>query len=289
MSSAKNNNEVLSEYCEEMRVKLDLFQKHAQTYAFVAKKQVLPVEPDTKDIDEAHDHYLKTIYNLQLKKLSTLGCVIVEAAKFGNAMNYSLACRSLLEHVAVWHYFLVHRYAPLFPNNQMSDDEYFDAFRGLVRAHREFLYGSRFDWQLWLSDDKTALERVYLDRLSEKKRKSKKKTSSPEIEAMKSVNVLTCIEKLSASDPMFGVNYEMFCDMVHPNIGSNIFLCGLSQSGVISVDEKSHINLGIKFIERSFEALADLTYGRVNELTKSHFSFLVCESPPPSFAIKFGQ
>ena len=103
------------------------------------------------------------------------------------------------------------------------------------------------------------------------------------------MNVLTCVEKNSSDFPKYGVYYEMFCDLVHPNLGSNIFLAGISAKEELVINSSAETHLGMKLIEETFGDLISLTYGQVNELSKSHFSMLVGEPPPKFLTADFSK
>lgn len=277
------SSDQLISYTQESRDSFAKLDKIVELYLLVSSKQTSPIEPETKMADEAHDHYIKAIYNIQLRKLAKLGGLITSSVLNKDPLAYSLAGRSLLENIATWRYFLVSKYAKVFPNNDMTDDEYFESLEKLIQISRHFIFGTRFDWDTWLAGDSAALEENYL---SELKMKKKKQSPAANVDRVNAVNVLTCIQKLSEELPSFGTNYELFCDMIHPNVGSNMFICGITRDGKVSLDEMADIHLGEKFIDRTLKTLLDLTFGQVNELTKSHFSMLICSAPPNSLELK---
>ena len=265
-----------------MQEDFKIFFAQNQFYDLIAKKQKMSIDPDTCDIDSAHNHYLKVLYNVQLLKLALIGDQIIQAVKSKNFLSYCLAGRALLEQVAVWRYFLVEKYAKIIRSGQEIT---FEDFIKLIDLHKKFLYGTRFDWLKWLDKDFAGLENVYRQAVSDKKDKKYLASDKKDI----SVNVLTCVEKMSSGLPRFGVYYEMFCDLVHPNFGSNIFLAGISSKGEIAIDESAEIQLGVKLIEETFGELIALTYGQINELTKNHFSMLVGVPPPNFLTVEFSK
>lgn len=265
--------EYISMYSFNMQEEFKKFVNQKNLYELIANKQKIPIEPSTSEIDLAHNHYLRVIYNIQLLKLALIGDQLTHAVKSKNFLSYALAGRSMLEHVAVWRYFLVEKYAKIVrPGQEIS----FDDFKSLIELHKKFLYGTRFDWSSWLGQDRTGLESAYLQSIIDKKNKKNNLADQKNI----SVNVLACVEKISRENPKFGVYYEMFCDLVHPNLGSNIFLASVSPNKGITLDATADIQLSVKLIEETFSDLFRLTYGWVNELTKSHFSFLIGDSLP---------
>tara|TARA_B100000315_G_C14362568_1_gene489120 strand:- start:11 stop:487 length:477 start_codon:yes stop_codon:yes gene_type:complete len=131
------------DYSSKMQEEFKLFFGHNQLYELVAKKQKMSFKPKEKEIDSAHNHYLKVIYNVQLLKLALVGDQIIQAVKSKNFLSYALAGRSLLEHIAVWRYFLVEQYAKVFSDGQEIT---FEDFQKLIAMHTRFLYGTKFDW-----------------------------------------------------------------------------------------------------------------------------------------------
>lgn len=258
------------------------FFAQKQLYELIAEKQKISLEPPSREADLAHNHYIKVIYNTQLLKLASLGDLLIHAIKHNNYLSYGLAGRSLIEHVAVWRYYLVEKYAKLIVAGK---EVTYEDFLELIRLDQQFLFGTKFDWISWLRKDHDSLERSYRQSIQDKKNKKAPQSHS----IHKPVNVLTCIEKFADVLPKFGVFYDLFCDLVHPNIGSNILLYSMSNEGQIAIDESRVIQIGKKFIEDTFADMMQLTYGQVSELTKSHFSVLIGEEAPQFIVYEFAK
>jgi len=280
MNEKLSDIEYILDYSLAMQEDFKKFFIQNKFYDQVVKKQRMAIEPNVKDIDLAHNHYLKVIYNVQLLKLSLIGDQIIQSVKSKNFLSYALAGRSLLEQIAVWRYFLVEKYSKFFKSGKEIT---FEDFLEIISIHKKFLYGTRFDWLKWIGKDFDALNITYQNALSAKKDKK----NTPHNKENISVNVLTCVEKISVIHPQFGVYYEMFCDLVHPNFGSNIFLAGINANGEVEIDASAKIQLGMKLIEETFGKLIFLTYGQINELTKSHFSMLLGEPSPNFLTVDF--
>jgi hypothetical protein len=270
--------EFILDYTPAFQEVFKAFFVQKQFYESIAEKQKMPVDPPSRDADTAHNHYLKVTYNVQLLKFALIGDQLIYSIKHNNYLSYGLAGRSLLEHVAVWRYYLVERYGKILMSAKEVE---FEHFLALIEAHHRFLFGARFDWSQWLSQDFEGLDKAYLQSMQDKRNKKPPKPTSPVVP----VNVLTCVEKLAAERARFGVYYDMFCDMVHPNFGSNILLAAISPAGNVAIDKSQELQLGRKLIEETFGELILLTYGQVNELTKSHFSMLFGEQPPNMLSI----
>ncbi len=269
-------------YTPDFQREFTKFFSQKQLYEFIAEKQKIPLEPPSRDADLAHNHYIKVIYNTQLLKFASLGDLLLHAIKHNNYLSYGLAGRSLIEHVAVWRYYLVEKYSKLIiAGKEVS----FEDMLELIRLDEQFLFGTKFDWLQWLNKDYGTLENAYRQSIQDKK--NKKPSEAPS--KYKPVNVLTCVEKFAAALPKFGVFYDMFCDFVHPNFGSNIFLYSVSTEQQVAIDQSCEIQIGQKLIEETFAELMLLTYGQLNELTKSRFSVLLGEEPPKFIFRKFSE
>jgi hypothetical protein len=114
MNEKLSDIEYILDYSLAMQEDFKKFFIQNKFYDQVVKKQRMAIEPNVKDIDLAHNHYLKVIYNVQLLKLSLIGDQIIQSVKSKNFLSYGLAGRSLLEQIAVWRYFLVEKYSKFF-------------------------------------------------------------------------------------------------------------------------------------------------------------------------------
>jgi hypothetical protein len=267
-------------YSDAFTARLKTFSGHTAAYTRIIERQHLRLDPPKfAPIDEAHNHYMKVIYNTQLQKISALGNGLIRAIEGDEFLVYGLMGRSLLEHISVWRYFLVNEYSKIITSTGMDD---FERGLALIEIHKRFLFGTKFDWSTWLSGGNAAdtLESAYLNSLNTKAGKYKP--------IIKSVQVGECVRAISSQLPKYGVYYDLFCDFVHPNVGSNLLGYSISSEGVLELVKEGDIILGRKLIEETFPHLADLTFGQVSELTKSHFSMLWGEPPPQFIEIRIG-
>jgi hypothetical protein len=267
----------IKRYSQDVRDAMTRFFVATEFQKFTAGKQKIPIEPATLQIDFAHDHYVKAIYVLQLRKLASLGDLVLNALAKEDFLAYALGGRALFELVAVWDYYLRHKYSEyLIPGTELKHED----FLKIIGLHKCFIYGTRFDWNMWLSGDEAGLICAYSNKAREKKRQS-------QAGEMEQVNVLTCVQKFSNREPKFGVMYDLLCDLVHPNMGSNIFLGTLASKLGVVLDRDAEFQLGKKIIENTFNELERLTFGQISELTILHFAMLVTETSPRITGIGF--
>ena len=72
------------------------------------------------------------------------------------------------------------------------------------------------------------------------------------------VNVLTCIEKWADQTPEVLVAYNLFCDLVHPNIGSAFLVASTSKTKLYFSRFKGKL-VGKSIFEQSFPILVSVT------------------------------
>jgi|GEM_PF-2716333 len=284
MLESHTDLEFIAKYPPTFQREFAKFFAQKQFCEFVAERQKIPLDPPSKEADVAHNHFIKVIYNTQLLKFASLGDLLIHAIKHRNFLSYGLAGRSLIEHVAVWYYYLTREYPPILVAGR---EVFFEDILKLIKVDKRFLFGTKFNWSEWLKSDHSALEAAYLRAVQDKKKRTPPQASSGQPVAP--INVVTCVEKVAATLPKFGVFYDMFCDLVHPNLGSNILLYSISPQGVIGIDQSPDLQIGEKLIESTFKDLLVLTYYQVNELTKSHFSLLLGEQAPPAIVLKLSE
>lgn len=123
------------------------------------------------------------------------------------------------------------------------------------------LRGTRFDWRSFLLRNYSKMKEDAVKQLS----KNRGKNSVSEEINKQQVNVLTCIEKWATEAPVIMVAYNLFCDLVHPNIGSN-FLVASVEAGKIYFTKHKGEMLGHQIFEESFPVLVSITHKQIGGL-----------------------
>ena len=77
----------------------------------------------------------------------------------------------------------------------------------------------RFDWESFLYRDYVKLRDKVVAELTDKRQKKGPPAGQDSIIAPQ-VNVLTCVKRWAQQEPGVLIVYNLFCDLVHPNIGS---------------------------------------------------------------------
>lgn len=154
------------------------------------------------------NHYLNILWSVHVSKFSELCQALIDAVNRQEFITYGLIGRSLIEHAAVMRYYFRQHIRPMVKDAMIAGSLSGKQFRAIILELDLFLRGRRFNWEAFLAGK--------FDELL-----SKKNDTAAE---MKQVNVLTCVEKWANEVPPAMVLYDLFCDLVHPNIGSTLLI-----------------------------------------------------------------
>jgi hypothetical protein len=72
------------------------------------------------------------------------------------------------------------------------------------------------------------------------------------------VNILTCVEKWAEETPAVLVAYNLFCELVHPNIGSSFLVASTNERGLY-FDQSKGTSVGADVFAQTFPILASVT------------------------------
>lgn len=97
------------------------------------------------------------------------------------------------------------------------------------------------------------------DALKQLQNKKAKQKHVAESILQEQVNVMTCIEKWAENTPEVLIAYNLFCDLVHPNIGSSFLVASTSDEGLYFSRFKGEL-VGKSIFEQSFPILLSVTH-----------------------------
>lgn len=121
---------------------------------------------------------------------------------------YAQSGRAILENIATLHYYSNHSDI-LTASNAWKTKNLTDPILRTANAKiDQFLRGSRFSWNAFIEG-----------RFSEL-------TQEPDQPDQIQINSNTCLQKWYKESPNFESLYNLFCDLVHPNLGSNLLVLG---------------------------------------------------------------
>lgn len=164
--------------------------------------------------------------------------------------------RSLIEHAAVLRYYHTNLIVPRLQEPIKKGTITPEEIQELIEILDKHLRGGRFDWQSFLTGN--------FDNLME----------NTTVSIPQQVNVKTCMEKWAKETPSVKVLYDLFCDLVHPNIGST-FLILKQWSDGIGFGGQSGKLFGFDIFERTFVGVA----GIVKEIAKLQAGLILLRFP----------
>jgi hypothetical protein len=150
--------------------------------------------------------YVDFAIALYIAKFQQLYSAMASALEDETYLIYAAAGRAILENGATLRYYARHQDFATLQNAwgtpEMSDSILRRAISTLDRLCR----GSRFTWDAFMESR--------FDELGSK---------GPE-DPLSQVSVTTCLEKWYREKPKLRPLYALFCDLVHPNVGSNLLV-----------------------------------------------------------------
>jgi hypothetical protein len=121
---------------------------------------------------------------------------------------YAQSGRAVLENIAMLRYYSKHKdieaASVAWKNGSLTAQN----LKNANNAIDCFLRGNRFAWDAFINGQ--------FDNLTNKDHK----------DHLKQVNSTTCLEKWFKESPKLESLYDLFCDLVHPNLGSNLLMIG---------------------------------------------------------------
>lgn len=164
-------------------------------------------QPGMADPRWQFDNHVDLLRGAYTAKARALTRLVTESVNQEAFLAYGLAGRSLIEHAATMRYY-VHRIAQKVEGCVQKGTVTLAELRDLFNEIDRNLRGSRFDW--------TGFSKGHMSN-----------TEFQVAEGARQVNVNTCIQNWVKQEPNIQVLYDMFCDLVHPNIGSTFLVMRL--------------------------------------------------------------
>ena len=206
-------------------------------------------EPTLTDARRLHNSYARNLVSCYVSKFVDLSLAILSVVETSNYLVYALCGRALLETTATLRYYVVNRYGRLLDKGELTTDD----LRQLVQIDDQHLRGSRFDWESFMSQHYSKMVED-----SQRKLANKGKKSPPE-EAVRPVRVGECVEKWALDTPAIRIAYDLFCDLVHPNIGSNFLVASVSGNSLY-FKKRTGMLVGQQIFEQSLPLLMSVMH-----------------------------
>ena len=203
------------------------------------------------------NQYLDAIFASLLLKNSMLNRSMVEAVNRYDFLAYAFAGRSLIEVTATLRYYIEKKIMPMIEDAREKKRVTSDQLRQLTQDLHRLLMGTRFDWSKFFLEGFNSLAVEYGDWLAQRaKNRGAKKWKANPLDC-EQTNVATCLEAWAREEPRVGVLYDLFCDMVHPNIGSTLCIATFVDGGVKFQPDTAKC-FGLTLFEMSYGPLQSL-------------------------------
>ena len=221
----------------------------------MAEKLDFPWSSTEQDPRKLHNVYARNLVTCYVSKFAQLSETILDSVENKRYLTYALAGRALIENTAMLRYYILSQYKPLM--EPLMDKGSFSTadMKQLIEIDDRHLRGGRFDWESFFFQHYAKLKDDAVKQLESKKAKQRHVAQGIIAEQ---INVLTCIEKWAETTPEVLIAYNLFCDLVHPNIGSSFLVASTNDKGLYFTPSKGR-SVGSDIFEQSFPILVSVT------------------------------
>ena len=193
------------------------------------------------DLEELLDHYLDTLLQVYLYKYYVFSKTLIQVLNEENYLLYGLICRAIIEHTSVLRYYVTSKMLPLarviVEDGIVTQEE----LQELINWLDKHLAGRRFNWDNFFDNYEKQIEGI-------KPQESSKPSQ---------VNVITCLQKWGKENSSIINLYELFCDLVHPNLGSTILITRLVDNK-LSIGGEEGEPMGREIFNLTFTSILEL-------------------------------
>ena len=209
------------------------------------------------------------LYGMYIEKYLELLSEVVISVNNERFLTFGLVGRTLLETTATLKHYN-NKLQEIASSAKDKDNFSADELNELALILDKHSRGGRFDWfRFWTSNRKDMASNL----VNEIKSKSKKNSSDENNNSQsnpESINVQTAINSWGKESNGIQLGYAFFCELVHPNLGSNFLVMGVGKGNLHvcgsteKVVARSIAIEGIRFIgpvlKQAFNDLSILLY-----------------------------
>lgn len=172
--------------------------------------------PKTTDPLIHFNAYVDFSLSIYFAKLLQLFEAIEYAVENERYLIYAQSGRAILENVATLRYYSRHAdfiaASQAWKSSTLTDAVLRQASTTLDR----FARGNRFSWDAFIEGNMQALSKT------------------PDQEHLAQINSSTCLAKWFTDSPKLAPLYDLLCDLVHPNLGSNLLVLGVHGDNLVA-------------------------------------------------------
>lgn len=184
-------------------------------------------------------------------KLEVACRALVACLRDGNYFVYGMLGRSLLEHAAILRYYAHEKILPIIDQAGAAADLSDDQIAEIGDLLDRYLRGQRFDWR---------------DFAGQLRAQGLAVPPQPQVSQ---INVLTCFERWARREPAVERLYALFCDLVHPNLGSNLLVLGVRDGNLVAGSDDAE-PLGDYIVASTLPALTAVAAAMAADLAAIH-------------------
>ena len=232
-----------------------LDQLEELTSFFCENEQTLIWSLPENDPHGLYDYYLDALLVVYLNKYRVLCQSLIQVLNRENYLMYGLIGRAIIEHTAILRYYVTGKMLPLVEMAVEDEQVTKEEVEEIIPWLEKHLTGQRFDWESFLAD--------YFDELEQPR--------SGKVLRNSQVNVITCLEKWIKQDPSITHLYELFSDLVHPNLGSTLLISRFVDRQVGIGGTKGEA-IGLEIVKRTLAELLKI-FDEVHSQLKQIKSF----------------
>ena len=226
---------------------------HAQNPAAIDPRALQTLPPD-----ECAHAYLQFIFAIYSAKFIELTASLIQSTIDGRFLIFGFCGRGLIETTATLRYYN-QKLTTIIKRASDRDALLPEEYAQIIRLLDDHARAGRFDWSFLWSEGRSAMtKRILAERPGSKKSDGKKQSNPVQI------NATTMVDAWSKDEPGVALIYHYFCDLVHPNMGSNLLMMGEDKRGlIVAADVTKTVGTvlvieGIEYVSGLFESLANL-------------------------------
>jgi hypothetical protein len=186
-------------------------------------------------------NFFKFIHVTYFEKYKELLGDFIDAVNARRYLSAALSGRSLIEATASLRYynFAVRKRVRISAKKDLDGID-LEFLREAFELANKHMHGSRMDWRDFFTSDK----KTFVSKLVENEKRRLKKEPPLKREYIQSYPVSKFLDSWFDDEPeLVAMTYNFFSELVHPNLGSNLLLIGISD-GEIQVGSESNRAVG---------------------------------------------
>jgi hypothetical protein len=216
----------------------------------LAQKALVEVSysDDITDLRKLLNQHIELLWGSYIAKLACLTRNIISAVNQGDFLVYGLLGRSIIENAAVFRFYDMKELFPRIQEYVEKGKVTHKEVSGLIEIMDRQLRGGTFEWNLF--------HEGHFDKLIERQKWP-----------IKQVRVGNCIKEWSKELPMVRIYYDLFCDLVHPNLGSNLLLARVWSGGGGYGGTRGYFH-GFDIFQETLKIISDISSGFARQVDR---------------------